>query len=253
MNFAYLLKIYFLRIKVQMNKKEETLMNFRSIVLAAVSLLSTGVNAAVVELDFAGVGDGLITRDVDNAKEWFDVAATTGLSANEAESLYASAGFRLATADEVVDLFISAGIDEILDMSVWPPLTVYGDFVFSEVTYNDKNVSSEEGKAAVSDLMRLLGYTETEFGGTFNLQGYLTDEDLDGLVSTIFLREADPYFDAMAHINYGGDYYEPDTATIYRGSMLVREAAAVVPVPTAIWLFGSGLIGLFALSKRNRV
>lgn len=228
-------------------------MDPKSIILATMTLVfSTGMNASVIELDYAIAGDGLITRDVDNAMEWFDVAATTGLSANDAVSLYAGAGFRLATANEVVNLFISAGIDEILDVGPWPPVTVYGDFVFSEVTYNDKNVSSAEGKEAVANLMNLLGYTESAFGGTFNLQGYLTDEDSDGFVSTAFLREADPYFDAMAHINFAGDYFDPDNASIYQGSMLVREAVAVVPVPAAVWLFGSGLIGLLGVARRKK-
>ena len=228
-------------------------MSFKAIGLATTALiLSTGLNAAVVELDYAISGDGLITRDVDNAMEWIDVAATTGLSAYDAESLYAGTGFRLATANEVVDLFISAGIDEILDVEPWPPVTVYGSFVFSEVTYNDKNVSSVEGKAAVENLMALLGYTDTAFGGTFNLQGYLTDEDSDGLVSTAFLREASPYFDAMAHINYAGDFFDPDVSSIYQGSFLVRDAVTVVPVPAAIWLFGSGLLGLVSIARHKK-
>ena len=229
-------------------------MTVKSIVLSAVLLaISSGVNAAVISLDYASAGDGLITRDVDNDMEWFDVAATTGISANQAVTMYAGDGFRLATANEVVDFFISAGIDEILDVEPWPPVTVYGSFVFSEVTYNDKNVSSAEGKAAVANLMAMLGYTDAAFGGTYNLHGYLADEDSDGLVSTALLRAATPYFDAMSHINFGGDYYDPDNSSIYQGSFLVRDAPAVVPLPAAVWLFGSGLIGLVGVARHRKI
>jgi len=223
-------------------------MSAKTTLLAVLSLFSISVSAAVTEVDFATTGDGLITRDLDNGMEWFDVAATTGMSANAAEALYSSSGFRLATADEVVALFISAGIDEILDVEPWPPVTVYGSFVFSETTYDDKNVSSEAGKAALSNTMALLGYTDSEFGGTFNLQGYLADEDSDGFVSTILLREATEYFNGMAHINFAGDYFDPDNASIYQGSMLVREAA-VVPLPAAVWLFSSALFGGISFSR----
>lgn len=37
----------------------------------------------------------------------------------------------------------------------------------------------------------------------------------------------------------------------YAGSVLFRLDAPVVPIPSAIWLFGSGLIGLIGLARRK--
>ncbi len=107
-------------------------------------LLVGAANAAVVSVDYQVAGDGLITRDLDNAMEWLDVSETVGVTANQAAALYGADGFRFATAAEVVTLFISAGIDEILDFSTFPPTTVHGTYDYN-VTQSPQNVTSEAG------------------------------------------------------------------------------------------------------------
>lgn len=223
-------------------------MAHKSTLIAIASLVfSTGVNAAVVEADYQSPGDGLITLDVDNGREWLDVTATVGVSVNQAVSIYAPEGFRLATTEEVIALFVSAGIDEILDFSTFPPITVYGSYDF-EITFDPNNVSSAAGQAAVANLMDLLGFTNEEFGW---LTGHLADEDGDGFHDLARLRKATAFSNAAAHTNSSGDAFVPDVPSEFHGSWLVRDAA-VVPLPAAVWLFGAALVSLVGVGRRRR-
>ena len=68
-------------------------------------------------------------------------------------------------------------IDKLIDMGISADrLTSKG---FGESVPISDN-SSAEGKAAVANLMAMLGYTDAAFGNTFNFHGYLADEDSDG-------------------------------------------------------------------------
>ena len=47
--------------------------------------------------------------------------------------------------------------------------------------------------------------------------------------------------------------FNPDTDTLSNGNILTANAsvAAVVPLPAAVWLFGSALLGILGISKRH--
>lgn len=49
------------------------------------------------------------------------------------------------------------------------------------------------------------------------------------------------------------DEFTPDGISAHGWSTVVFAPAAVVPVPAAVWLFGSGLIGLIGLARRKKV
>jgi len=39
----------------------------------------------------------------------------------------------------------------------------------------------------------------------------------------------------------------------FTGDVLIAKAGPVVPIPAAVWLFGSGLLGLVAVARRRRI
>ena len=70
---------------------------------------------ALVKLDLADPGDGLLTHDTDTGLVWLDLteSAGMGLSVNAilaGEGGFLAQGFRFATLDEVGTLFASVGI-----------------------------------------------------------------------------------------------------------------------------------------------
>jgi len=50
----------------------------------------------------------------------------------------------------------------------------------------------------------------------------------------------------------GGGFNYDDLSLNIRSTYAVWSQPAVVPVPSAVWLFGSGLLGLIGLSRRNK-
>ncbi len=201
---------------------------------------------AVISVDFQNLGDGLITRDLDNSLEWLDVSETVGISKNTALSLYAGDGFRLATASEVVALYVSAGIDEVLDFGYslgGTPIPVVG-------TNTDYfNVTSATGTAAISDLRALMGWTPTSFNGNLWIHGYLADENANG--SSFLARFIENGGSFAAHIQTNGDIWTNTVTHGSVGSFLVRNSASV-PTPQGFFLLLVGLAGLSFNRKMAR-
>ena len=50
----------------------------------------------------------------------------------------------------------------------------------------------------------------------------------------------------------GGFMLTGDIASNFAGDTLIAIASPVVPVPAAVWLFGSGLIGLIGVARRKK-
>ena len=50
----------------------------------------------------------------------------------------------------------------------------------------------------------------------------------------------------------GGFMLTGDIASDFGGNTLIAIAGPVVPVPAAVWLFGSGLIGLIGIARRKK-
>lgn len=78
------------------------------------SLFSLSGHAALMETDYLNEGDGLLIYDDVNQREWLDVTATTGISADAALALHGEEGFRLATSADVFQLYSEAGATNIL-------------------------------------------------------------------------------------------------------------------------------------------
>ncbi|MCP4463211.1 MAG: hypothetical protein GY819_10490 [Planctomycetaceae bacterium] len=204
--------------------------SFNRFILISLALLGLSVSSANANLMSGDSIFGVesITLDSESGLEWLDLTHTAGLSYNvvsgklvdPAEDLF---GWRYATLDEVADFWTSGGGFDPYDggagnwvegvFGYWGP-----SFVDEEEAYF---ISADAGLAADTHLFGLLAdYTNQQ-------------------------NVPDPF--AVAILNDGefGDAW-----SVYNmSSALVR--VTVVPVPAAIWLFGTALIGLVGYGKRK--
>jgi hypothetical protein len=178
--------------------------------------IASQVNAALID-------NGTSMFDTGTGLEWLDLTVTQGISWNAAEATtyVTNDGYVHATEAQVITLFTNAGF----------------------LTTNNSN--NPLNNPAATDLLTFLGCTQ--FCGTVNATGrgfaewnstfttrpnYHTSGLGAGAATTSLLSSNHDLADATA------------------GHFLVR--ASVVPVPAAVWLFGSGLIGLVGLARRKK-
>jgi len=106
--------------------------------------------------------------------------------------------------------------------------------------------------------------------------GHLFYNELGGTAGTSILASHNSYFDLFSNIQadvywsgteyapnptgqawvfgflYGGQDADLKTSTLYGWAVRPGDIT-VVPLPAAFWLFGSGLLGLFGLSRRSKI
>jgi hypothetical protein len=90
------------------------------------------------------------------------------------------------------------------------------------------------------------------FSGTFSVDGgLLTGEFTD--LAVIDLTGSFQFIGAVTFT--GGSLMGPTPGSIdgtFSGSSVVAKLGPVVPVPAAVWLFSSGLLGLVAVARRKK-
>ncbi len=207
--------------------------------LLTIAILAFSFNASAAYVHVAG--DNFFTNDV-NGQEWLRLDETIGVTIPTVLATHTD--YRYATKAEVQDL-----------LNFFFPTAMYG--------------------------------VSTVFGGGNNTTGVA----VDGSVSQLWL-DAVPYFDTVGSIvawdnsweiakgiykvngyhlsgaerlnasRYNDDFVRvsgtEQTTYIqtwktypYYGSWLVKDVPAV-PVPAAVWLFGSGLLGLVGVARRKK-
>lgn len=174
--------------------------------------------------------------------EWLQWDETIGLSANDALANYG--GWRIASATEMSILINSSNLGITLD-----PL----DMVFQFATPED---------SAALNFIELFGDNYLASGTTY------PDAYSEQMVSALFSSESFPNLYGATTIEYnlldnrigpvGSNLLFTDDGVLtgadsggLRGVALVRDVA-VVPVPAAVWLFGSGLLGLIGVARRKK-
>jgi hypothetical protein len=210
---------------------------FILITLALLGLSISSSSAALTSADWLSVGDGKLTID-DSGLQWLDLSETIGLSYNAvAAQLVAGGlfeGFRYATVAEVEGLWDSAG----------------GDDRF----YNDWSVENNGVFDVLApfwgDTLCTAGRCAAGTGGAWTLVD-LVSKDKWHMASYILdcsacTQSATQDF-LMSEFNDAKDTKEDWN----RASALVRVNP--VPVPAAIWLFGTALIGLVGFNKRKSI
>lgn len=225
-------------------------MNIKSIIGATcicLTVVSFNTNAALVALN--GVN-----------YEWLEVTETTGMSRVDVEqqlndinsSLY---GYQYASRQLLEDLFLS--------YVPWNGINGrYGDpalLTNSDAFYNDFGITDSADTGLIT-LSTTDGYT-VQYNNRKSTWGFYGAEGECGIytcrafMDTYYFNDTPTYRVINASTGWDADAGNPwllaETASSStHGSFLVR--VQVVPVPAAVWLFGSGLIGLIGMAKLKK-
>lgn len=231
----------------------------KNLLLVLSFAVAFNVSAAVVQIDIVETTDptldaefldaGVSSYDVNTGLYWLnfsDLVAgdlTLGYSVTNNQEWFGPQGWRLPTYTEVYTLFDTFFVPEFVDS---------GDGTM--VIENEGDGTSAIIQSRNSWLMGF-GTDATETTGSnipsdaiINSIGLYLDED--DVVQMMGVE-----FDVLNLVTtiYGMDYdrTDLDTETAYAKYGVFMVYDAVVPIPAAIWLFGSGLIGLLFVSRRK--
>jgi len=202
----------------------------KSITTAALlSVFALNASAALVD-------NGGYTTDTNSGLEWLDLSSTTGLSMEAA--LAANSGWRYAANSEVENIFLQL-FDGYYD-------THPNGFS------NSADGAYADQLADVNNFRSLFGVTQSGFNYPtsfrFTLGLYEDEAGIIRAMGTAFYTN--PNQTAIEGLDFNSVY---DTTTAFngRGTFLVRTSA--VPIPAAVWLFGSALAGLGWMRRRPTI
>ena len=196
--------------------------------IAAGLLFSTVSQAQIVSADWKTAGDNLITRDTTSGLDWLDLTETTSMGYVNVLADSTFAGWRSASVTEVATLWSHFGTG--VDLS--SPSTTQA------VGFIDPNVTIAAGFLGNTYAV-LAGYTGSK-GNTANTG-----------VNAGFQVTMSAYITPTGNTVYERADFGPagqSAGTI--GTYLVQTSP--VPVPAAVWLLGSGLLGMIGIAKRRR-
>ena len=197
--------------------------------MATALVLSTSVNAAIISVDLQATGDHLITRDTTSGVDWLDLSVTDGMSVSAALSSYSADGFRWATNEDISGLF------NAFSMPVINTTPVLNELVSLGIDINTGNIfQSYFGSTVNSTTGHASGYYQNP-NDSVGSETYACIGD--GCLNEGFVRQWEHSYSLTGHSSIG--------------VFLVRDVSAV-PVPAAVWLFGSGLIGLVGFARRKK-
>ena len=179
-------------------------------------LLPTSLNAAVIERDWQMPGDGLLTFDTVNQREWLDLSETLLSNFGNSGSSHLTvldelvpgglfSGFRFANSEDVLRLILSAGID---DSTI-------------DITLNG---------IAASKLTDLLTITSVSQSRTHSARGVVDSDCSCTLVASIFV--ATQFNSAGIAFRNFLSLGDPGGVNATTGVMLYRQ----VPEPSGIIL-----------------
>jgi len=217
-------------------------MKYGKIAFATLTLaLSTSVNAALID-------DDEYTTDDINGLEWLDLSYTSNISYSDAYDAVATqsgGGWDYASESQVRTMF-----DQIF--STWSPTSPSG---FSQ----DTNYTAQADR--FSTLFGSSYTADPEFESrTVSFGLYLDDLDvlrMLGVENYANPLNSDSIYGALTE-NYSvlnSQSNEQFATFMVRASSInldPMDPMSPVPVPAAVWLFGSGLIGLVGLARRKK-
>jgi hypothetical protein len=158
--------------------------------------------------------------------------------------------------DNTDEAFSAIGwdIDLWFDINELAPATTEGSDVYYDVTYYGSYLASSKYNGVLTD--DVFAVSGLSMGGPIIAAGentlatvifdILSPDALNGMV------EADVFVEANDPLDWEG-FTLPDYETIIavKTDSTSNPDIGVVPVPAAVWLFGSGLIGLVGLRRKK--
>ena len=200
--------------------------------------------------------------------EWLDFTATAGMSRLDVEAqlmdvnspLY---GYEYASRALVEDLLLSYSSWD--GLSGWhdgfAPTTGMNNFLndFGRlVSRPDDTIPEVSGTVTTVDGIVVpydaLAYSRYIFGTRWECYSSWSHTTCTGEAHVVYNNGDPAAADQLIYDGWDSLYYRP--ATVMRdsyfssmASLLVRETA--VPVPPAVWLFGTGLLGLIGVARRK--
>jgi len=207
-------------------------MAFKSIITVTcvcLTVASFSVSAAIISVDWQAGGDNLITRDTISKLDWLDLTETSQMTYSTVFAALAEGGqfdgWRYATSEEVITLWDQFGVD-LSNPSSWYSSTVDSGITMATGLLGDILAPGRDiGVYGIAGSPSSAGFMDNM--GAW----YIQDEP--GLYQNLsFVSQIEPTFEG------------------YYGSYLVKTS--VVPVPAAVWLFGSGLLGLVGVARRKK-
>jgi hypothetical protein len=197
-----------------------------------VALISTSSYSSIIIYDFTGT----VT----------DAGNIAGVSASIGDTIIGKFAYDTATSDSNAD----PTLGDYINFGITPPLMItlpsgsitFGDFTSVFVTV-DTNINIAAG---LPDPTAPGFYIDHDI--IFSLNSTSTALATDAIPTNIDLNDFDSVIGTFSSFNFNlflptGDpiQYSIDTLTI-----------RAVPIPSAVWLFGSGLLGLIGISKRKK-
>ena len=215
-------------------------------VCTCLAVVSLNASAVLINHDWQVAGDGLIVRDTTTNLEWLKLTETMGMTYDNVSSQFLMGGsfedLRYATNAEVIAIFTQYFGIPLGPSSYYGEIPAYidpGVRLASEALGTGVSGGTDEVSGPNANYI-LVGYTGELMmdGGRFALGAHTRWSDTD-------------YFSAQDPLGSHAAYYAISASfDSVRGSYLVRTA--VVPLPAAVWLFGSGLLGLIGIARRKR-
>lgn len=195
-------------------------------------ILTLGALLAVpMTLNAALIDKGIFNADTITGLDWLDLSQTANLSYQQvAEGLTVGGdfeGWRFANESDVDTLNTHLGFSSYF-------------VVLDEVT----------APADDAALLTFVDLFDVELGSTLNYamyEGELSGGLYSNALEYVPLRTGGYFSSLNNDIGMGVDAVSPHTS-----SLLVRESVSDVPVPAAIWLFGSALLGLGAAKRQAK-
>ena len=222
--------------------------------IAIVLVFSSHLNASVLSIDWQTADDNLITRDTSSGLEWLDLTVTRSLSFDTVSSRIATVGdelygWRYASSSQLDTLLWNWG----LIISSDHPIPYRDGISYGAPDLNQSltdDVINTLGDTRNLDLIEnRIFYEDVE---AYSAYGFLGEQLRPGEIWIANINDQDyrgySGYDRVAlHANtlpsFGGAGYV--------GSFLIRDTT-VVPIPAAVWLFGSGLISLVGFARRKK-
>ncbi|NQD36466.1 hypothetical protein HPT27_05460 [Permianibacter sp. IMCC34836] len=221
---------------------------FKQVVLStSVFLAAQQAHANLISTDFqADSGDGWITLDTVTGMEWLDVNLTAGQSFDQVRTGdWMRRGFRFATQQELLQLFINAGIpDDGYDVGNTHPAEALALALLLGPTIDAGSRVSVAGLVGTDFFGNAVSFATHPVGEPFSaLVGKIDYIDLSFI----------PGWTAIGEAHFTGGHPFSNESDSSFGSFLVRGEAEPIPVPapTTALLLAFSVLGLSRKRKTN--